>query len=226
MLAARAARTVDVHLDVFRLDLDLDVVVDSRQRLHQGEGGVAPGRCIERADAHQAVDPALRLEVAVGPGAAHLDGDGLDAGLFPFQPVGDFAGVAVALDPAQVHAHEHLRPILRLGPADPGVDRQDGVAAVVGAAQRQVKFERLVALAQPVRVGGDLGDHRLVIRLGRHRQQLARIGHLAAQHVPGVHLLAQRGQVAHHRFSRLRVGPDVRAGGLLFEPGDLRFLAG
>ena len=54
----------------------------------------------------------------------------------------------------------------------------------------------------------------------------ARIGYLPAQHVPGVRLLAQRGQVAHHRLGRLRVGPDVRAGGLLLEPGNLRFFAG
>ena len=56
---------------------------------------------------------------------------GLVAGL----QVDHLALEAAALGPAQVHAQQHLGPVLRLGAAGAGMDRDDGVLAIVLAAE-------------------------------------------------------------------------------------------
>ena len=48
VLAAGARGTVDIHLEVRGIDLDLDVVVDLRRDEHRGEGGMAAVARIER----------------------------------------------------------------------------------------------------------------------------------------------------------------------------------
>ena len=65
---------------------------------------------------------------AEGVLAGHRERRALDAGLVAGLVVDDLALEAAALAPAQVHAQQHLRPVLRLGAAGAGVDRDDGVA--------------------------------------------------------------------------------------------------
>ena len=98
------------------LTFDLDVV-DLRGHRHRGEARLAPLGGVEGRDADQAVHAGLAAQVAVGVLAGHLDGRRLDPGLFAGQQVDDLGLEPRALTPAQVHAHEHLRPVLRLGAA-------------------------------------------------------------------------------------------------------------
>ena len=123
VLAARAARAVDVHLDVLGPDFDLDVVIEHRQHLDQGERGVPPRRRIEGADAHQPVDAALGLEIAIGPRAGDFDGDGLDAGLFAVELVGDLAcrsrGARTSADTCAAASAPSLAPRCRPRPRGP-----------------------------------------------------------------------------------------------------------
>ncbi len=60
VLAPRPARAVGVDAEILLLDLDLDVLVDLRPDEDGGEGGVAAGPGIERADPHQPVHAHLR----------------------------------------------------------------------------------------------------------------------------------------------------------------------
>ena len=129
MLAAGAGRAEDVHLDVLLADVDLDGVVDVGIDEHRGERGVPPRLGIVRRDPDQPVDALLRLEVAVGVFALDLDRDRLDARLFPRQQVEHRDLEAVPLRPAHVHPHEHLGPVLRLGAAGAGMDREQRVPA-------------------------------------------------------------------------------------------------
>ena len=48
---------------------------------------------------------------------------------------------AVPLGPAHVHAHQHLGPVLRLGAAGAGMDREERVAPVVGTLQHRLELE-------------------------------------------------------------------------------------
>src|SRR5688572_14275932 len=59
----------------------------------------------------------------------------LQAGLIAWLIVDDFALEAAALDPSQVHAQQHLGPVLRLGAAGARMNRDDGVLAIVLAAE-------------------------------------------------------------------------------------------
>ena len=78
----------------------------------------------------------------------------------PGDEVEHLGAEAAALGPAQVHAQQHLRPVLRLGAAGARVDGEDGVAVVVLAAEHQLELELVdlpccSASASRVDVGGD-----------------------------------------------------------------------
>ena len=90
---------------------------------------------VERGDADQAVHAGLALEMAVGVLPGHLDRGRLDARLLAREQVDHLRLEAGPLRPAQVHAHEHLGPVLRLGAARSGVDGEDGVLLVLRAAR-------------------------------------------------------------------------------------------
>ena len=51
--------------------------------------------------------------------------------------------------PAQVHAHQHLRPVLRLGAAGAGLDIQEGAVRIHLAGKHALKFELLEVLLDP-----------------------------------------------------------------------------
>ena len=105
---------------------------------------------VEGGDAHEAVDPGFRLEVPVGVFARDLDGYALDAGFLARLQVQGIEGVVPGFHPAQVHAHEHFRPVLGLGTARSGVNRNDGVLRVVGRRQHALQRRRLQeALQRP-----------------------------------------------------------------------------
>ena len=146
VLSAGTAAAVGVPRDVRRADLDLDVVVDDGIGEDRGERGVAPRCRVERGDAHQAVHAVLALEVAVGIGAADLDGGGLDAGHITFLTVKEFHAKVVAFGPTDVHAEEHLGPVAAFGAARAGVDVQDRVEGVLLVAHHVLELQLLHGL--------------------------------------------------------------------------------
>jgi hypothetical protein len=78
-------------LQVGRVDLDLDVVVDFGRHEHRGETGVAAVVRIERRLAHQPMHAGFGLQPAVGVVALDAEGGALDAGHFAaadFQQLG------------------------------------------------------------------------------------------------------------------------------------------
>ncbi len=82
----------------------------------------------------------LALEIAISHVAFHAYGHALDAGLVALDEVLDGGLVAVTLTPAQVHAHEHLRPVLALGAAGTRIDFENGVHLVLVATQHVAQF--------------------------------------------------------------------------------------
>ena len=91
--------------------------------------------------------PRSALRIAVGVVARDLEGDGLDARLVALQQVELLDLEAHALAEAGVHAVEHLRPVLRLGAARAGVQRQNAVAGVV--LDREAAWSGAAAEAPP-----------------------------------------------------------------------------
>ena len=70
----------------------------------------------------------------------------LTPGFFARLIVENLFAITAPVAPAQIHAQENLGPILRLGAAGAGMERDDGVAPVVGAAEqlRQLGLRHLL----------------------------------------------------------------------------------
>ena len=98
---------------------------------------------VEGADAHQAVHAALGLQQAVDVLALHRERGALEAGFVAFLLVVDLHLEAAALEPAQVHAQQHLGPVLAFRAAGAGMDGEDGAAFVVLAAEEALLFAAL-----------------------------------------------------------------------------------
>ena len=96
---------------------------------------------IERRNAHQAMHAALAGEHAVSVFAFDLHRGGFDARFFAGRRVHHRGAKALLLRPAQVHAQQHLRPVLRFGAARAGLDGHDGVQPVVFAGEQSFGFE-------------------------------------------------------------------------------------
>ena len=117
----------------------------------RGEAGMAAGVAVERRDAHQPMHPGLGLEPAIGVLAADLDRRRLDAGLLALALLDPLDLVAVLLGPAQVHAQQHLGPVLAFGAAGAGIHLQERVVAVGLARQQRFELQPLDLLLASAR---------------------------------------------------------------------------
>ena len=109
-------------------------------------------------------------------------------------------GEAPVLGPAEVHAEQHLGPVLRVGAAGAGVDRDDGVAGVVLAVEERVLLQALELRPERLELRGDL------LLEGRvELEQLARVVVLGLQALVALEALRQ---------ARV-LGRDARCAGLV-----------
>ena len=136
MLPAGAGRTEHIHFDVLRTDIHLHGVVDLRDDLQRGEGGVPTAGGIEGGDAHQPVHAGFSLEIAVYVGTQDFDGGAFQARLVAVQIIENLILEAVALRPVGIHAVEHLGPVLGFGTARPRVKGEYRVFRVVFPGQQ------------------------------------------------------------------------------------------
>ena len=138
---APLARKTSISMSSSRISM-LIVVVDDRIDEHRREARVAARLRVVGRDAHEAVHARLRAQEPVRVLAADLEHRALDAGLLALGEVQDLDLEPFALGPARVHAHEHLRPVLRLGATRTRADLQLRVALVVRALQQRLQLER------------------------------------------------------------------------------------
>jgi hypothetical protein len=85
----------------------------------------------------------LGLQVAEGVVALDAQRGALDAGRVAAELVGDLDLPALTLAVPQVHAQQHLGPVLALGAAGAGVDRDEGSGTVVFAAHHALELHLL-----------------------------------------------------------------------------------
>ncbi len=224
VLAAGAGGAIDVGAQVGGIDVDLDVVVDLGADEHRGERGMPAVVGIERRFAHQAVHADFGLQPAVGVIALDPEGGALDAGHVAAADFHQLGLPAAALAPAQVHAQQHLGPVLGFGAAGAGLDVDEAVGGVELAGEHALELE----LLDPGRDLFDILDHRLggalvIVRLG-HVQQFGRLDQAIGIGADlGDGLFQQRTFLA-QRLGAVRVVPDGRVfqlAGYFFEAFDL-----
>ena len=102
---------------------------------------------------------ALAGQLPKGVLADDGEGGGLDAGLFAVLEVVDLGLEALLLGPAQVHAHQHLGPVLALGAAGAGMHGDDGVERIGLAVEHGAGFELFVEGGQSLDVALEIGEH-------------------------------------------------------------------
>src|SRR6266446_9098837 len=131
-LAAGTGRAVHVDLEVLLGYLEVYVLVlEQRDDVHRCERRVPPLVRVERGDPHQAMHAVLRGKHAVRETPVNDERRAFDAGLVAFLPLDDVDLERVSLRPAQVHAEQHLGPVLRFRSTRAGVQRDDRIALVV-----------------------------------------------------------------------------------------------
>ena len=139
--------------------------------LDGGEGGLTAACGVEGGHADETVYAMLALEVAVGVGALHHDGGGLDTGGVAVLPVEKLDLKAVALGPTVDHAVEHLAPVLGLSTARAGVEGDDGGGIIVFAAHQHLNALMLGLVLDGLQLGLDLLQRALVLLLDGHLAQ-------------------------------------------------------
>src|SRR5665648_303129 len=151
VLPAGAARAVGVDAQVVVVDLDVGVVAHQRRGVDGDEARVPAVGGVERAHTDQAMHAPLRLQQPVDVLALDGERGALEAGFVAFLRVVHLDLEGAALEPAQVHAQQHLGPVLRLGAAGAGMDGHDRAALVVLAAEE-------AQLLPALEIGLELGD--------------------------------------------------------------------
>ena len=128
--------------------------LEQRRHVEAREARLSTRLGIEGADAHESVDPALCGQPPVGEATLHNERRRQQSGLLTLGCFVDLNAEAAALGPARVHAQQHLGPVLGVGAAGAGVQFDDGVVFVIGAAEQTQGLEiGDVALERLDRVG-------------------------------------------------------------------------
>jgi hypothetical protein len=147
---------------------------------------------------------------AEGVLALDMQGCTFDAGDFASGQLHDGGVEAALVGPAQVHAQQHVGPILGLGTARAGLDIQVGIVRVHFTAEHAAKFHFLEDIAQALDFGGNVIDRCLIFFFGGHLQQIAGIDQTAVEVVERVDDQRQGGAFAAQILRVLGVIPDVR----------------
>ena len=209
MLSAGAARAVDVDAKIRRIDLDVDVVFHLGRDEHRRERGMPAIARIERRLAHQPVHAGLGAQPAEGVVTLHPDRRALDARDLAGRHLDELALEAAPLGPAQIHAQQHLGPVLRLGAAGARLDIEEGVGGVHRPGEHPLEFECAQALVERVQIGLDRGGGFLVLFLGRELQQLGRVVQTGAQRLQSAHLVLETSALLAECLRLIRIVPDL-----------------
>ena len=161
-LAAVSGRKISIDTDIFGVDLQIFIVGNFRQHFNERKRGVAHLFGVKRRNAHQTMNTMLAFHVAVGVWPLDRDGHRFYPGHIPFLKVQLLDLVIVAFAPADIHPHQHLRPILAFRAAGAGIDLDIGVVAVRLAGKQRFKFGLLCARAQLFDGGARFIQHRLI----------------------------------------------------------------
>ena len=153
----------------------------------------------------------LGLEISVGVRTLDRKRRTADACLFAWCRLDDLGFEPVALGPAQIHPHEHLRPVGRIGSADARGDRDDGIAFVVRATELRLEA-RFVDLAdQFLQLALEVGAQSGILS---HRRELGEVSRALSEGIPALDAGPDQAEPLHDLLRALTVVPEIGRGGL------------
>ncbi len=156
------------------------------------------------------MDAAFAGKLAEGVLADDREGGGLDAGLFAVLVVVHLGFEALLLGPAQIHAHQHLGPVLALGAARAGMHGDDGVERVGFAGKHGAGFELFIKCGQRLDVALEIGEH--IFALARQLEVGVDVARAAHQLLVVGHKILKALAVAHDGLAGGGVVPEGRIG--------------
>ena len=83
----------------------------------------------------------FRAQPTVGIFACELDGGALDTSNFSRRVLDDFRLETSPLTPTQIHAQQHICPVLRFGPTRASLHIEECIARVLLTAEHALKFQ-------------------------------------------------------------------------------------
>jgi len=176
---------------------------------------------IERGLAYQPVNAGLGAQPTVRELALYFDSRALDSGDLTGIGVDHLAREAVCRAPAQVHAQQHLRPVLRLGTTGPRLDVEKGTVRVHLAAEHAPQLEMAHLAFELLCVALDVARRTLIALAGSELEQLAGITDALGGAVDLGDLRAQAGAFAPELLRARGIGPHrciLQLAGHFLEP--------
>src|ERR1041385_6832800 len=101
---------------------------------------MASGCLIKRRDAAQAVHSRFGSQQPIGVLAFNSERYTLQSGFLTWLILEHFSFESTLLGPFEIHAQQHLGPVLRFSAPCAGMNRADGMAAIVFARQQHLGF--------------------------------------------------------------------------------------
>ncbi len=225
VLAALAAGAIRVDAQIVGLDVDDDGVVDLGRDEHARKAGVATLGLVERRDADETMHAGFTLDKAESEIAADGEGCRFDAGFIAVLKLVDFRFEALPLGPAQIHAHEHLGPVLAFGAPGAGVYGDDRIQRVVFFRQHGAGFQRLGECYERIDLALEVGLDR---GFAFTHQVEVSFDIVTATREIGIvcKLRFETLAFAHQRLRSCGIGPYGGVGNFLFNDGEFFFQAG
>jgi hypothetical protein len=112
--------------------------------------------------------------------------------------------------PAQIHAQEHLRPVLRLGTARARLDVEKGAVRVHLAAKHALELEAPHIALEPLGVPADVARRGLIALPFGEVEELRRIGDALGGPIELRHVGGEPRTLFAELLRALRLGPDGR----------------
>ena len=163
---------------------------------------------------------ALAPEQAVRVPTLDRERRGADPGLRARRHFEDLRGEAASLRPSQVHAQQHVGPVLRVGAAGTGVHRADRVAVVVLTREQREQLEVAEPHLERRQSVDDLLLERLVALVARELRERLEVGELLIERVVELDVVAVPRQLGGDLAREALVVPEVGLAHLLFELHD------
>ena len=159
--------------------------------------------------------PGFGCEIAKRILADDVERDGLDAGLLTFLIVEHRCLEAILLGPSQIHAHQHLGPILGLSAAGTRMNIDNGIQAVVFTGQQHFRLDAIDKTLGLRQLRRQVVDHGFTFA-GQVNQSL-RIVHLTGYLAIELEAFFEAGALLIDFAGAFLVGPEVGFGNQLLQ---------